>query len=86
MQTQAGAMVLASDAAHFYENFMRAKPFPIVVDVQDMLDGFGRLQRLASRPELVIPGHDPMVRSIFAPGVADHITRLDFGPIKEIVL
>jgi hypothetical protein len=44
------------------------------------------LQRLASRPELVIPGHDPMVRSIFAPGVADHITRLDFGPIKESVL
>lgn len=86
VQTQVGAMVLASDAAHYYENFMRAKPFPIVVDVQDMLDGFGRLQRLASRPELVVPGHDPMVRSVFPPGVADHITRLDLGPVKEIIL
>lgn len=86
VETQVGAMVLASDAAHYYENFMRAKPFPIVVDVQDMLDGFDRIQRLASRPELVVPGHDPMVRSVFAPGVADHITRLDLGPVKEIIL
>jgi glyoxylase-like metal-dependent hydrolase (beta-lactamase superfamily II) len=84
VQTQAGAMVLASDAAHYYENFMYAKPFPIVVDVQNMLDGFDRLQRLASKPELVVPGHDPLVRMLFAPGVADHITRLDFGLVKAI--
>lgn len=38
--TQAGWMVLASDAAHFYENYLARKPFPIVVDLQDMLDGF----------------------------------------------
>lgn len=86
VQTKAGAMVLASDAAHYYENFMRSKPFPIVVDVQDMLDGFGKLQRLASHPNLIVPGHDPMVRDIFAPGVAEHITRLDHGPINDIIL
>jgi glyoxylase-like metal-dependent hydrolase (beta-lactamase superfamily II) len=86
VQTQAGAMVLASDAAHYYENFMRAKPFPFVVDVQKMLDGFGRLHRLASRPELVVPGYDPLVRKVFGKGVAEHITRLDLGPIKEIVV
>jgi glyoxylase-like metal-dependent hydrolase (beta-lactamase superfamily II) len=84
VQTQVGAMVLASDAAHFYENFMRAKPFPIVVDVQDMLDGFTRIKALASRPELVVPGHDPLVREVFPAGIAEHISRLDLGPIRAV--
>ena len=35
-----GWMCLASDAAHYYENFLRRKPFPIVVDVEEMLAGF----------------------------------------------
>ena len=83
VRTEAGAMVLASDAAHFYENIWARKPFPIVVDLQDMLDGFSRLEQLASRPALIIPGHDPLVREHFAPGLAAHITRLDLGPLKD---
>ncbi len=79
--TDAGWLVLASDAAHFYENFEARKPFPIVVDLQDMLDGFDTITRLASSPKLVIPGHDPLVRARFPQGVASHITRLDQGPI-----
>ena len=31
--TDAGWLVLASDAAHYYENFEARKPFPIVVDL-----------------------------------------------------
>jgi glyoxylase-like metal-dependent hydrolase (beta-lactamase superfamily II) len=77
-------MVLASDAAHYYENFMARKPFPIVVDLQNMLDGFKTLESLATKPELIIPGHDPIVRQIFPKGLADHISRLDVGPISEI--
>lgn len=84
VHTQAGFMVLASDAAHFYENVMAQKPFPIVVDVQNMLDGFATLKRLASAPSLIIPGHDPLVRAVFPAGIAAHITRLDPGPSKEI--
>ncbi len=82
--TQTGWMVLASDATHFYENFWLRKPFPIVVDLQDMLDGFGRLEQLASRRELVVPGHDPLVRRLFPEGAAEHITRLDPGP-QEVI-
>ena len=82
--TGAGWMVLASDAAHYYENVLARKPFPIVVDLQDMLDGFDRLLHLADRPELIIPGHDPLVRQCFQTGVADHITRLDTGPIRKV--
>lgn len=78
--TQSGWMVLASDAAHFYENVYSEKPFPIVVDLQDMLDGFATLRRLASTPGLIIPGHDPLVRQFFPQDLAPHINRLDVGP------
>jgi len=84
VRTQAGWMVLASDAAHFYENLYARKPFPIVVDLQDMLNGFDTLLRLASAPSLIVPGHDPLVRAYFAPGPAPHVSRLDPGPIKEV--
>jgi glyoxylase-like metal-dependent hydrolase (beta-lactamase superfamily II) len=84
VRTQAGWLVLASDAAHFYENLWSRKPFPIVVDLQDMLDGFDTLERLASRPELIVPGHDPLVTRLFAPGAAAHIFRLDTGPVRAL--
>ncbi|MDX5382006.1 MAG: N-acyl homoserine lactonase family protein [Rhodobacterales bacterium] len=86
VRTQAGWLVLASDAAHFYENVFARKPFPIVVDLQNMLDGFDTLARLASMPGLIIPGHDPLVRQYFPRVIADHIYRLDAGPITDIPL
>lgn len=84
VQTKAGWMVLASDAAHFYENLWLRKPFPIVIDLEDMLEGFHRLEKLASSRELIVPGHDPLVSRVFARSTADHIFRLDPGPITEI--
>ncbi|SFR33048.1 Glyoxylase, beta-lactamase superfamily II [Yoonia tamlensis] len=84
VRTDAGWLVLASDAAHYYENLWARKPFPIVVDLQDMLDGFDRLQTLASAPGLIVPGHDPLVTTLFPRGVADHITRLDQGPMGKV--
>ena len=79
VRTAAGWLCLASDAAHFYENFIARKPFPIVVDLQDMLDGFDTLYKLASKPELIVPGHDPLVREIF-PSEKGGLIRLDQGP------
>ena len=83
VMTGSGWMVLASNAAHFYENLFDRKPFPIVVDLQNMLDGFERLIELASAPNLIIPGHDPLVRTYFPVGVAPHIHRLDVGPTQD---
>ena len=80
VRTSAGWLVLASDAAHYYENFEARKPFPIVVDLQNMLDGFDTLYKLASSPKLIIPGHAPLVRENLPIGKAEHITRLDQGP------
>jgi glyoxylase-like metal-dependent hydrolase (beta-lactamase superfamily II) len=80
VRTDAGWLVLASDAAHYYENIFARKPFPIVVDVQNMLDGFERLEALATRPDLIVPGHDPLVTRVFPKAMAAHIWRLDKGP------
>ncbi|WP_428649122.1 N-acyl homoserine lactonase family protein [Roseibium sp.] len=82
--TDCGWMCLASDAAHFYENFLEEKPFPIVVDLEDMLTGFQTIRKLASSADLVIPGHDPLVRQLFPVHGPDHIIRLDQGPLKGV--
>jgi glyoxylase-like metal-dependent hydrolase (beta-lactamase superfamily II) len=81
VRSEAGWLVLASDAAHYYENFQENKPFPIVVDLQNMLDGFTRLHSLASDPKLIIPGHDPLVCKYFPQDGPDHVFRLDQGPM-----
>ncbi len=78
-------MCLASDATHFYENFLTGKPFPIVVDLEDMLNGIKTIRSLASNDDLVIPGHDPLLEDFFPiGGVSGFIWRLDKGPIKPI--
>ena len=53
--------MLASDAAHFYENFEKGKVFPITIDIADVLDGYTRLVKLAGSAQRVVPGHDPLV-------------------------
>ncbi|MEY4642941.1 MAG: hypothetical protein RLZZ227_2935 [Pseudomonadota bacterium] len=59
--TKKGWMVLASDASHYYANMNEGRPFPIVLDIGAMVDGWRKLQTLADAPELIIPGHDPEV-------------------------
>jgi glyoxylase-like metal-dependent hydrolase (beta-lactamase superfamily II) len=59
--TRRGAVVLASDASHFYANMEEVRPFPIVWSVAEMVDGYARLRALAESPEHIIPGHDPLV-------------------------
>ncbi len=85
VKTARGWLVLASDASHYYENFLKGKLFPIVESSPAMLEGFRRLPLLASGRELVVPGHDPLVRTLFprvcgeADGAAVH--RLDAVPV-----
>ena len=64
---------------------MARKPFPIVVDVEEMLQGYDRLNELASSRALIIPGHDPLVTSLFpAWGQSGFIWRLDGGMTGEL--
>jgi len=61
--TRRGWVVLASDASHFYANMEQERPFPIVYNVADMVEGYARLRALADTPAHIIPGHDPLVLS-----------------------
>ena len=63
--TNAGWLVLASDAVHLYANIEMQNPFPIVHNVGDVITGYTKLNKLASSPKLVIPGHDPLVVNRF---------------------
>jgi len=59
--TRRGHVVLASDASHYYANMGEGRPFPIVYNVADMMEGWGKLLALADSSAHVIPGHDPLV-------------------------
>lgn len=63
--TRKGWLVLASDTSHFYENFQTSRPFHLAFQVGQMLDSFAALKRLASSPDLIVPGHDPQVMERF---------------------
>ncbi|MXU66627.1 N-acyl homoserine lactonase family protein [Oceanomicrobium pacificus] len=81
VETANGPFCLASDATHFYENFLTGKPFPIVADLEPMLTGFDRITALAGTADRVIPGHDPLVTTLYPvdPNVP-FAWRIDAGP------
>ena len=85
VRTARGWVVLASDAAHFYENMEKRSPFPIVHSVADMVDGYRAMSELAESAHHVVPGHDPLVMSRYpAPEKASEgiVVRLDVDPVR----
>jgi glyoxylase-like metal-dependent hydrolase (beta-lactamase superfamily II) len=81
VRTEAGWLVLASDATHYYENMASGRPFPIVYDLGAMVEGWSTLTRLAAPPDAVVPGHDPAVLQRYPaePGLEGIVARLDAG-------
>ncbi len=81
--TARGWVVLASDAAHYYENAERGRLFPIVYHAADMLDGHRRLLALAGSVRHFVPGHDPQVLERYprVPGDATGIACLHLDPL-----
>jgi glyoxylase-like metal-dependent hydrolase (beta-lactamase superfamily II) len=78
--TEQGWIVLASDASHFYANMDQNRPYPVVANVADMLEGFATIRRLSDSPAYVVPGHDPDVLKRFPAHdreTKDWIVRLD---------
>jgi len=83
VRTRVGWIVLASDASHLYANMNETRPFPIVYDVPRMVAGYRRLAELADAPELIVPGHDPLVMHRYPPASAELegiAVRLDHRP------
>ena len=83
VRTRRGWVVLASDATHFYANMNEGRPFPILYNLGDMLEGYETLRRLASSRHHVVPGHDPLVLERYPaaqPGLEGIVARLDADP------
>jgi len=71
VHTAKGWMVLASDAAHYYEMIERRLPFFIIYNIEDYLKALDTATALASEPDLLVPGHDPLVFERFPPATDD---------------
>jgi hypothetical protein len=56
-----GWVVLASDAAHFYEELERDRPFGVLADLAEMYDAYDTLRELCGPGAHLVPGHDPEV-------------------------
>jgi glyoxylase-like metal-dependent hydrolase (beta-lactamase superfamily II) len=82
--TKRGWVVLASDASHLYFNMMEERPFPSLARLDEMMEGFRMIHRLAEGSwNHVIPGHDPLVMELYAPPSANLegvVVRLDAPP------
>jgi glyoxylase-like metal-dependent hydrolase (beta-lactamase superfamily II) len=80
VETRLGPVVIAADAAHLYAHLDSGRVFPTVYNVAEVLEGYGRLRKLAASPSHIVPGHDPLVLSRYPaakPGLDGWIVRLD---------
>lgn len=83
VHTQRGWVVLASDASHYYENLQKRRPYPAAHHVDEVLESFDKVMKLAGDIQHVIPGHDPIVMQIYPaarPGLEGRVARLDVQP------
>jgi hypothetical protein len=59
------------------------RAFPIMHSHEDTLEGYATMRRLASRPDNIIPGHDPLVLQRYSapsPELQGIVVRLDADP------
>ena len=84
VETDNGPLVLASDAAHFYDTVTTQNPFTVIVNLHEMCAGWERIFELGAAPGSVIPGHDPLVSELYPRHADDAMTVvLSDGPVKE---
>jgi glyoxylase-like metal-dependent hydrolase (beta-lactamase superfamily II) len=65
VSTASGTVVLASDNAYLYENFIMRRPIAQTLDSSSNLAAQARMLRLAGDIGRVVPGHDPAVFARF---------------------
>ena len=74
--TRSGTAVIASDNAYLYENLERHIAISQTLDAASNLAAQSRMQSIAARPALIVPGHDPQVFTRFKGGTA-RVARID---------
>jgi len=76
VNTRKGTVILASDNVYLFENLEKHVPIAQTLDAKSNLAAQGRMKTLASRPALIIPGHDPKVFTLF-PKISSRVVRID---------
>jgi glyoxylase-like metal-dependent hydrolase (beta-lactamase superfamily II) len=61
VRTSGGTVVVASDNMYLYENLEKHAPIAQTFDYESNLKAQDRMKQIASRPDLIVPGHDPEV-------------------------
>ena len=87
VRTQRGWVLLASDASHFYEHWLKRIPFSICWSREDLVSSYHQFEKLAESQDHVIPGHDPMVRQLYPHSleeVGNEMVRLDLNPNQSL--
>jgi glyoxylase-like metal-dependent hydrolase (beta-lactamase superfamily II) len=83
VHTSRGWVVLASDAAHYYESITDGTSFQTHENIFEMLEGFRRLRKFAPSDDHIVPGHDPEVLKRYSapsPELEGIVVRLDEPP------
>jgi len=83
VKTRRGYVVLAADAAHLYAHMDQGRIFPITYNVAEVIEGYATLKKLATSPQHIVPGHDPLVLARYPaakPGLNGWVARLDVEP------
>lgn len=63
-----GAVLLTSDAVHFYEEIELDRPFGVIADLGAMYSAYDRARELAGEVgAALVAGHDPAVMEMFPP-------------------
>ena len=75
VRTAAGTTVITSDNVYLYENLEKHAAIAQTLDAASNLRAQDRIRALASRPDLIVPGHDPAVFERYT-RVADGIVRV----------
>jgi glyoxylase-like metal-dependent hydrolase (beta-lactamase superfamily II) len=71
-----GTVVLASDNVYMYENLDKHVPIAASLDPNSNLAAQDRMRKIASKPEFIIPGHDPAMFERF-PSVGTGVVKID---------
>jgi len=61
VRAASGVIVIASDNMYLYENLEKHAPIAQTFDADSNLKAQDRMKQIATRPDLVVPGHDPAV-------------------------
>lgn len=70
VHTRRGWVVIASDAAHYYEQIEKESFVQGTFNLGEAAQGYRKIRRLAASADHIIPGHDPQVMYRYPPAGA----------------